>query len=100
MDKFRKGYMMLAEMINVFRIIPRALIVGYSFMLYKVVDWYMNLTPYILEGCKSETVVDCIVQSPSNQHAALVTAVVGISAAVFGLYTRSGSKVEPPTSEQ
>jgi hypothetical protein len=33
-----------------------------------------------------------VIQAPSTQHAALVTAVVGIAAAVFGLYSNSGRK--------
>ncbi len=75
-----------------FRVIPRLLVAGYAYLLYKVVDWYMNFVPYMLEGCVSENVTDCIVQAPTNQHAALVTAVIGISAAVFGLYTSTGVK--------
>ena len=54
----------------------------------------MELTPYMIEGCVSTTVTDCIVQAPSTQHAALVTAVISIAAAIFGLYSSSGRKWE------
>jgi hypothetical protein len=46
----------------------------------------------MMEGCKLEDMTQCIVQAPTTQHAALVTAVVGIAAAVFGLYTSTGKK--------
>lgn len=91
-DKFRQIHLSLAEGLDAWRIVPRALAAGYCYLLYKVVDWYMNLAPYILEKCSSPTVTDCIVQAPTTQHAALVTAVVGIAAAVFGLYAGTGKK--------
>ena len=92
MEGFRMGYLKIAEMLDMFRVIPRLLVAGYAYLVYKVVDWYMSFVPYMLEGCVSDTVSDCIVQAPTNQHAALVTAVIGISAAVFGLYTSTGIK--------
>jgi len=52
----------------------------------------MSLEPHMLLGCTSQTIIDCIVPAPTTQHAVLVTAVVGISAAVFGLYTSTGRK--------
>ena len=92
MDKLRMWYMTCAEWLDVFRVMPRLLVVGYAYLVYKVVDWYMNLVPYMIDGCVSDTAVDCIVQAPTNQHAALVTAVVGFAAGVFGLYTSTGIK--------
>jgi len=91
-DTWRKGHLAIAEWIDAWRLIPRALVGGYVFLLYKVINWYMDLEPHLIPNCVSDNAVDCIVQSPSTQHAALVTAVVGISAAVFGLYTTSGKK--------
>lgn len=91
-DKFRQIHLSIAEALDAWRIIPRALVGLYCYMLYKIVEWYMDLEPYMLNGCKSQTVLDCIVQAPTSQHAALVTAVVGISAAVFGLYASTGKK--------
>jgi len=89
-DKFRRIHLAMAESLDAWRIIPRALAAGYCYLLYKVVVWYMDLAPYILEKCSSPTVTDCIVQAPTNQHVAVVTAVVGIAAAVFGLYVGTG----------
>ena len=91
-DTWRKMHLSVAEFVDAWRLIPRLLVAGYAFMLWKVVSWYMNLAPYMIEGCVSEKAVDCIAQAPSTQHAALVTAVVGVAAAVFGLYANSGKK--------
>lgn len=91
-DKFRQIHLSLAEALDAWRIVPRALVGLYCYMLYKIIIWYMTLEPYILNGCKSQNVIDCVIQAPTSQHAALVTAVVGISAAVFGLYSSTGKK--------
>jgi len=91
-DKFRQIHLSLAEGLDAWRIVPRALVALYCYMLYKIINWYMDLAPYIIEKCVSSNVLDCIAQSPTTQHAALVTAVVGISAAVFGLYSSTGKK--------
>ena len=91
-DKFRQVHLAMAEMFDAWRVIPRALVALYCYMLYKVVVWYMALEPHMMEGCKLDDMAQCIVQAPTTQHAALVTAVVGISAAVFGLYTSTGKK--------
>lgn len=91
-DKFRQIHLSIAEALDAWRIIPRALVSLYCYMLYKVVEWYMALHPYIMDKCVSQNMADCIVQAPTTQHAALVTAVVGISAAVFGLYSSTGKK--------
>ena len=92
-DAWRKGHLAIAEWIDAWRIIPRAVIAGYTFLLWYVIQWYMKLTPYIIEGCDGESFGSaCIVLAPTTQHAALVSTVVGIAAAVFGLYAGSGKK--------
>ena len=91
-DRFRQMHLSLAEALDAWRIVPRALVGLYCYMLYKIVNWYMDLAPYVIEKCVSSNALDCIAQAPTTQHAALVTAVVGISAAVFGLYSSTGKK--------
>ena len=90
-DTWRKGHLAVAEWVDAWRMIPRLLVGAYAWMLWQVIDWYMNLKPEIIEGCNVELLKEvCVVQAPSTQHAALVTAVVGVAAAVFGLYANSG----------
>lgn len=92
-DMWRKGHMAIAEMVDNWRVIPRLIAAGYAFMTWKVVQWYMDLEPKMIEGCNvAELAEQCIMSAPTTQHAALVTAVVGISAAVFGLYANSGKQ--------
>ena len=91
-DGIRKTYLSFAELLDSLRIFPRLLVGGYTYLLYKVVDWYMNLETVLLKGCESEVVTQCIIEAPTNQHAALVTAVIGVAAAIFGLYATSGRK--------
>jgi len=66
--------MPLHELLNKYRVVPRILILGYSWLLYEVSFWFMALA------------------LPTSTQAAFVSTVVGISAAVFGLYTSSGPK--------
>ena len=60
-----------SEMVNSFRIFPRVFITVYMILLYKSVDWFMNLS------------------DPSMPQAGLISTIIGAGAAWFGLYTRS-----------
>jgi len=92
-DKIRKGHMLIAEFLDTWRLIPRAIMAGYAYMVYYVVVvWYTNLAPYMIEGCVSSTVADCIAQAPTSQHSALVVAVIGIAAPMVGFYVNTGKK--------
>lgn len=91
-DTWRKGHLAIAEWIDAWRLIPRMLVGAYVWLVYKVMVWYMALEPKMIEGCTSETTLDCIYSAPTTPQAALITAVIGISAAIFGLYTTSGKK--------
>ncbi len=59
--------------INNYRVVPRLLVGGYSYLLYDVSHWFMSLT------------------APTSTQATFVSVLVGASAAVFGLYTNSRS---------
>ena len=66
-------WMSAAEIIDAFRGVPRAMVLGYAYLVWHVVDWFMSLS------------------APSTEHTFLVSTVVGGAAAVFGLYVNSGS---------
>lgn len=92
-DLYRKRHLAFAEFIDAWRIIPRVLVAAYCWLLITVTVWYMDMKPYMLEGCDVSILgKDCLVQAPATQHAALITAVVGVAAAIFGLYSNSGRK--------
>jgi len=61
------------ETLNRWRIIPRILVGWYAVLVWQVTDWFMLL------------------DNPSTQHTAFVSTVVGLSAAIFGLYVNSGN---------
>ena len=62
-----------AQAFHDFRVIPRTLTLGYAWMVWDTVQWFQTI------------------QAPNTQQALLLTTVVGVSAAVFGLYTSSTS---------
>lgn len=92
-DAWRKFHMAFAEWFDAWRVIPRLIVAGYAYLLYKITIWYLSLEPKIIEGCDIDKLAEaCISQAPNTQHMAFVTAVFGISAAIFAFYTNSGKK--------
>jgi len=61
-----------AEVMDAYRVWPRALIALYGLMAFQVTQWFMALA------------------DPNVAQSALVSTVWGASAAWFGLYVRSG----------
>lgn len=92
-DTYRRRHLAVAEFVDAWRVVPRLLVLGYIWLLAYVVTWYMDKEPYLLEGCDVVALgKECLVQAPSTQHAVLITAVVGVAAAIFGLYSGTGRK--------
>ena len=55
----------------------------------------MNLHPYVLEGCVKfgeKIPPECIIQAPTTQHTALLSALFALAAAVFAFYSNNGRK--------
>lgn len=73
-DSFRRRHLAIAELIDAWRVVPRLLVAGYSYVVWDTVEWYQLLA------------------DPTTQHTACLSAIVGASAVVFGFYTNSGSK--------
>jgi hypothetical protein len=98
-DVYRKRHLAIAEFIDAWRLIPRSLVAGYAYMLAKVVWWYMSLEPHLpkdilhkVDQLTPEQIKLLLVEAPTTQHAVLVSTVVGIGAAIFGLYSSSGKR--------
>lgn len=95
-ESFRRCQLAAAEMIDAWRIFPRLMVICYMVLVYDVVTWYMSIETKILTDCPPD-LLGCIVEAPSNQHAMLVTSVIGFSAAIFGFYANTGKRnVVPP----
>jgi hypothetical protein len=92
-DAWRKLHMSFAEWVDAWRIIPRLVVLAYGYLTWNIIQWYMGLEPYLLDKCDVSLLgAECMVQAPTTEHMALVTAVLAVAAAVFGLYTSSGKK--------
>lgn len=98
-DTVRRRHLAIAEAVDAWRLMPRLLVFAYAWLLVKVVTWYMHLEPHLpkevlprVAELTPEQIQVLLIQAPTTQHAALVTAVVGIAAAIFGLYSSSGKK--------
>ena len=63
-----------AEIIDAYRVWPRALIILYGWMVFEVTVWFMSLP------------------DPNTAQAMLISTVWGASAAWFGVYVHSGRK--------
>lgn len=63
---------MSPQTFNEWRIVPRLMVAGYGWLMWRVSDWFMALP------------------EPTGTQAAFVSTLVGASAAVFGLYVNSG----------
>ena len=62
-----------ADVIDAYRIFPRAFIATYLYLLIETTQWFMTLP------------------DPNTSQAGLISVVVGAGAAWFGLYTSTGS---------
>jgi hypothetical protein len=64
-------FIFIAQAIDAWRIIPRAFLAVYMYLLYYTTFWFMSIT------------------DPSFEQSGLISIVVGAGAAWFGLYTNS-----------
>ena len=73
-DNPYQKFIFVAQAIDSWRIIPRAFLSIYMYLLHYVVFWYMDLP------------------DPSMEQSGLISVVVGAGAAWFGLYTSTSKK--------
>ena len=73
-DNPYQKFIFVAQAIDSWRIIPRAFLSIYMYLLYYVVFWYMDLP------------------EPTMEQSGLISVVVGAGAAWFGLYTSTSKK--------
>ncbi len=71
---WKKTWLTLAEVIDAFRVVPRFILIGYTILVWSVVEWYMALP------------------EPTTQQAALMTTVIGIIAPIAAFYQTTGRK--------
>jgi len=98
---FRKWSNAVAESVDAWRIIPRAMVAAYGVLTWKTWVWYTSIDVIITKtNCQllgAEVVCDITgVVGPSTQQAVLVTAIVSMAAVVIGLYSSSGKDWTKP----
>lgn len=111
LDKFRLYHMAVAEAIDVWRVVPRLIIMAYTGMLWGLVKWFTSATTIEQIQCDSGMVLEMlrlgvdinviqtlacsvtqliVVAPPTAVHAAFASVVAGLSTTVFALYTTAG----------
>ena len=100
--------------IDRWRVFPRIVLIGYMLALYLTLNWYLALEPRYQTSCDSNTlkvlldkgasieqarevactVVDVVAQP--NGYTALISVLVGASAAIFSFYVNSGPARKDP----
>lgn len=110
---FRRISLVIAESVDAWRIIPRAILILYSTLVFNLYIWYRSIPTYINEACDAGTlsvlldkgldveaaksiacsVVD-IVGGPTAAQSTFVTTIIGLSTGIFGLYVATGRKWE------
>lgn len=101
----------IADVIDGFLLIPRAFIIMYGYLVYNLYTWYTSIPTHIIEKCDAALikvlldhgellndakVLACFVADttggPTMEQTAFVTAIVGLSTAVFGFYINAAKK--------
>ena len=107
----RKTSLLLAEAFDAWRVVPRLILIGYSWLVVELYLWYKNIPTYIKQSCDDKTMevllkqgielakaasIACtttdVVGGPTAAQSAFVTTIIGLSAGIFGLYTSTGRK--------
>ena len=105
--------LVIAESIDAWRVIPRAILVLYGTLVYNLYTWFRGIPTYVQEQCDSkllQTFMDSglslveaksiacqiidVVGGPTSAQSAFVTTIIGLSTGIFGLYVATGRKWE------
>ncbi len=111
MDKFKKWMYTLSETFDLWRIVPRIIILAYSYLVWSLYQWYKSIPTYVQIKCdpalfeilmnKGQSLamvkeLACGVigttGGPTSEQTAFVTIIIGLSSAIFALYTGTGRK--------
>lgn len=122
MRKFRALAIMLAEAFDIWRIVPRMIVMMYGFLVWSMYTWYKSIPTYVQTKCDTALIeilmskgltidrvreMACYVVGttggPTGEQTTFVTIIISLSSAIFALYTNSGRKWDlsksKPTAE-
>ena len=101
-----------AEIIDAYRVIPRMMLLGYTLAVGMTISWYFNFDVKYVTFCDSSVMkvlldegtsieqakgIACTVKDVVGQptgYTALVTALIGAGAGIFGFYSATGRRWE------
>jgi hypothetical protein len=113
LDSIRKFSLLTAESVDSWRVFPRLMIAAYGYLVVNLYQWFVSIPTYIQYKCDpsimqlllskgialaqvKDTACYIVgsVGGPTMAQSAFVTTVIGLSTAVFGLYTSTGRRWE------
>ena len=118
----KEKWLEIAEIIDAFITVPRLLVSLYGIMVYSLFVWFTSMKTVVQTTCDAAVIevilqsgksleeaqaVACTVSSmvggPTTAQSAFVTAIIGLSTAVFAFYVNTGrawvgkpDKIEKP----
>ena len=118
MNKFRRWMFVASEAFNMWRVVPRIIILAYSYLVWSMYAWYKSIPTFVqikcdsalfeillAKGQKMDTIKELACSiigtagGPTAEQTAFVTIIIGLSSAIFALYTGSGKKYDVPESD-
>ena len=110
-SKLKKAIMTFAETVDGLRLVPRLILIGYSYMVFKLYVWYTSMETVVQTKCDATliqillengntlikaqdlacTVVD-VVGGPTSAQTAFVTILIGLATPLFAFYATTGKK--------
>lgn len=108
---WKKIILDIAETFDAWRVVPRMAMLAYGILVYRLYSWLTGIETYVQTQCDSNVLeslinsgvsladaqaiactVVAVVGGPTGAQTTFVTTIVGLSAAVFGLYTSTGRR--------
>jgi hypothetical protein len=111
LSKIRRLLLVLAEIVDAWRVTPRLMIIAYGALILKVFAWYTSIKLVYVTKCDSVALqlfisqkmdihqaqqIACTIADqvggPTMSDTTLVTAVFGLAPIIFGIYASTGTK--------
>jgi hypothetical protein len=107
----RKWALAGAEITDAWRVIPRAVLIGYGLLVWHLTKWFLEIPQVSKTECNADMIkvllannvdlekaqaIACsaveIIGGPTVQHTAFVTAICGLATVIFSTYSNTGRK--------
>lgn len=111
MEKFKYWMLTMAESFDAWRVVPRFILICYGYLVWSLYLWYKSIPVYTQTQCDGVVLkvlldegvafdlarqmacnVVGTIGGPSGEQTMFVTTIIGLAAAIFGLYTGTGRK--------